>query len=401
MKHNKKVRFILSALYVFSFLTLTGCWSSHELEEVGLSVGLALDQGKESSFEKKLKEQDGLYPKRDILTLTYQFVNPLGTGSNSEGKGQQKAFINISETGDSVHQMTREFSLRSQLPVFSPHLKVIVISENLARKYRLEQLLDQFLRNNEIRPSCLLLISKGQASDTLESKDAKEIPTFRLIGISDNEYRTTRISAPVSLAKLMGKLQSDSSFLVQNVISANGEVKFSGAAVIEAKSSKLRGFLNEEELEGLTWITGKGKGGLVKTYDKETDQQIIYEVKTMKSNITPHIKGNTISFDVNIESEGRISENWTVSEKASLKTAEKAVEEEVNRLVDHVLKLMQEDYKVDVAGFGNELRIHNPKMWEKVKKDWEQTFREASIKYNVQLTITDYGSSEFSKLIPG
>ncbi|MGP7816541.1 Ger(x)C family spore germination protein [Niallia sp. 01092] len=397
MKHNKKVRFILSTLYVFSFLTLTGCWSSHELEEVGLSVGLALDQGKESSFEKKLKEQEGLYPKRDILTLTYQFVNPLGTGSNSEGKGQQKAFINISETGDSVHQMTREFSLRSQLPVFSPHLKVIVISENLARKYRLEQLLDQFLRNNEIRPSCLLVISKGQASDTLESKDAKEIPAFRLIGISDNEYRTTRILAPVTLAKLMGKLQSDSSFLVQNVISANGEVKFSGAAVIEAKSSKLRGFLNEEELEGLTWITGKGKGGLVKTYDKETDQQIIYEVKTMKSKITPHIKGNTISFDVNIESEGRISENWTVSEKTSLKTAEKAVEEEVNRLVDHVLKLMQEDYKVDVAGFGNELRIHNPKMWEKVKKDWEQTFREASIKYNVQLTITDYGSSEFSK----
>ncbi|MGM7723562.1 Ger(x)C family spore germination protein [Metabacillus sp. Hm71] len=398
---HSKVRFLLSVLFVFPFLSLTGCWSSHEIEDVGLSVGLALDQGKESSIEKELKEQDGLYPKRDILTLTYQFVNPHGAESKSDGKGQQKAYINISETGDSVHQMTREFSLRSQRPIFSQHLKVIVISENLARKYSLEQLLDQFLRDNEIRPSCLLLISKGQASVTLETNAPEEIPTFRLIGISDNEYRTTKILAPVSLAKLVGKLQSSSSFLLQNVISTNGEVKFSGAAVIEAKSKKLRGFLNEEELEGLTWITGMGKGGLVKTFDKETDQQILYEVETMKSKIIPHVKGNNISFDVKIESEGRISENWMVSEEESkstfLKNAEKAAEEKVNSLVDHVLKLMQEDYKVDVAGFGNQLRIHYPQMWEKVKKDWDQTFSKVPIKYNVQLTITDYGSTEFSK----
>jgi spore germination protein len=185
------------------------------------------------------------------------------------------------------------------------------------------------------------------------------------------------------------------------VISTNGEVKFSGAAVIEGKTKKLRGFLKEEELEGLTWITGKGKGGLVKSFDKETSQPIMYEVMSMKSKIIPHVNGKNISFDVNIESEGRLSENWVVSEKTSenkfLKNAEKAAEEEVNRLVNNVLEIMQEDYQVDVAGFGNQLRIKHPKVWEKVKKDWDQTFSEVPIKYNVKLNINEYGASGSSK----
>lgn len=399
---SNNIRFLLVSLSVLLLLSLTGCWSSNEIEEMGLSVGLALDEGKESTIEKKLKEQGGGYTKKDILTLTYQFVNPQGTESESnEGGLQQKAYINISETGDSVHQMTREFSLRSDRPMFSPHLKVIVISEDLVRKYRLEQLLDQFLRDNEIRPSCLVFISKGQARETLESRETGEIPAFRLLGIAGNEYRTTRVLPSVSLAKLEGKMQSGSSFLLQNVISTNGEVKFSGAAVIEGKTKKLRAFLNEEELEGLTWITGKGKGGLIKSFDKETNQPIMYEVKSMKSNITPHVNGNNISFNVTIESEGRISENWVVSEKTSenkfLKNAEKATEEEVTQLVKNVLKFMQEDYQVDVAGFGNRLRIKHPKVWEKVKKDWDQTFSEIPIKYNVNITITEYGASHSSK----
>ncbi len=232
-------------------------------------------------------------------------------------RSQQKPYFNISETGDSIHQMSREFSLRSDRTIFNPHLKVIVISDDLVRKYRLEQLVDQQLRDNEIRPSCLVFISKGRANETLESKESGKIPAFRLIGISDNEYRTTRILPPMPLAKSEGKMHSGSSFLLQNVISTNGEVKFSGAAVITGKTKKLLGFLNEEEMEGLTWITGKGKGGLVKNFDAATNQPIIYEVKTMKSKITSHVNGNNISFDVKIESEGRLSENWVVSGETS------------------------------------------------------------------------------------
>lgn len=401
MNIRHDLRFLL-VWPTFSLLLLTGCWSNLEIEDLGIVSGLALDKATESTIEEELKKQGGGYSKKELITSTYQIATPPSSEQASKvGGSNQKPYKNISETGDSLIQSVREISLRRDAPPIGHHLKVIVINEELVRLYSMEQLLDFPLRDNDFRPSCLVLISKGLASKTLESDDTTEIPAFRLIGIVDNEYRTSRILPPMSLAKLTSKMQSGSSFLLQNVISSRGEIKFAGAAIIEGKTKMLLGFLNEEELDGLTWLTGKGKGGLVKTFDAETKQPIIYEIESMKSKITPHVKGSNISFDVNIESEGRISENWVTSEKTPEKTfikrAEKSTEDEVYRLVNLVIKKMQEDYQVDVAGFGNQIRIKHPKLWEEVKKDWDKTFSEVQINSTVNITITDYGTSEISR----
>ncbi|MFF2287846.1 Ger(x)C family spore germination protein [Peribacillus butanolivorans] len=395
-KTYNNVRFPLVSLSFLLLFSLTGCWGSHEIEELSLGVGVAFDKGKESIIEKELNEQGEKYSKKDLITSTYQLITPqVASSTNKQAGPQQKSYVNASETGDSLHQMIRELSLRSELHYTAHHMKVIVISEDLARSYRLTRLLDQTNRDNDLRPSCLVLISKGSASNTLESKKAGEIPAFRLYGMVNNAYRTTRILPPMSLSKLEGKVHSGSSFLLQNVVSSNGEVKFAGAAIIKGKTKKMTGFLNEEELDGITWITGKGKGGLVKSFDKETGQLIVYEIVSMKSSIKPRVKGNNISFDVNIESEGRLSENWAGNpfKNEFLKKAEKTSEQEVKRLVRNVVEKMQKEYHVDVAGFGNRLRIEDPRVWKTVKKDWDQTFSEIPINYHVKLTIKDYGTS--------
>ncbi|MDM8147254.1 Ger(x)C family spore germination protein [Priestia megaterium] len=396
------VQFLLVFLSVFLLVPLTGCWSSHEIEERSLGVGVALDKGKESMIEKEFDEQGGGYARKNLITSTYQLITPqVASSTTKQGGPQQKSYVNVSETGDSAFQMLRELSLRSDTPLTSPHMKVMVIGEALARSYSLEQLVDQSLRDNDFRPSCLMFISKGRASDTLESKTAGEIPAFRLSAMVENSYRTTRILPPMPLIKLESKIQSRSSFLLQNVVSANGEIKFAGAAIIKGKTNKMIGFLNEEELDGLTWITGKGKGGLVKSFDEKTGQLIVYEIESMKSHIEPHVKGNSISFNVHIESEGRLSENWVVSgnplKNQFLKKVQKNSEKKVKHLVRNTVEKMQKEYKVDVAGFGNQLRIKRPRVWMRVKANWDQTFSEVPINYDVKLMIKDYGASGSTK----
>lgn len=391
-----KARFSLALSSVLLLLVLTGCWSGHEIEEMGFAVGVALDKGKETKVEKEIEKHGGGYQKRNLITSTYQFVKPELSGKGKGGGGQQKAYMNVSETGDSLHQSIREVALRRKRPIIFHHTKVIVVSESLARTYSLKQLLDVYIRDNEMRPSCLVLISKERASETLKSRESGEIPAFVLLGIGDNQYRSSRILPPMPLAILPGKLQSGASFLLPKVVSENGEVKFAGAAVIKGTTKKLRGFLNENELEGLTWITGKVKSGLVKSFDEKTGKPILYEVKSMESNIHPHVKGNNISFDVNIQSKGKLSENWVTSgepfENKFLKSVEKSTEQEVNRLVKRTLKKIQTDYQADVAGFGNRLKIEYPKVWKKVEKDWDKTFSKIPIKYSVKLTIEEYGT---------
>ncbi|MED3573112.1 Ger(x)C family spore germination protein [Cytobacillus praedii] len=391
------VRILWCLLILCLPLSLSGCWSSKEIEDLGLVVGVSLDLEKEGSGPWD-EGQEAEYLKGKRITITNQFVTSETTGGiTKEGKSQQKAYKNVSETGDAILPTLRNMLLKFDKRAFAEHSKVIVIGEDLARNLSMQQILDFFIREQEIRPSGLLLIAKNRASKVLETNEPNEIPAFQLVEMTKGHKRTTKIFPPMTLTKIVGKLHSESSFLLQNVIPDNGNVKFAGAAVIGGKSKKLRGFLTEKELEGLTWITGEGKGGLVKDLDEETGQPFVYEILSMKSKIKPYVKGNNISFDIKIESEGRIAEHWDFTEELQknkfLKRAENSVEKEVERLVKNVLDKIQKEYQADVSGFGNKLRIEYPRVWEKKKKDWDQTFSEVPINCEVKLTIKDYGTS--------
>lgn len=399
MKHMT-IRTLLSALLVLTLLPLTGCWSNKEIEDLGLIVGTSLDLEKQEASREESAGQAGGPPQRDRITITNQFVTAETTGKGTKtSSSQQKAYNNVSETGDAILPTLRNMVLRIEKHAFAEHSKVIIIGQDLARTLDLQKILDFFIREQEMRPSGLLLIAQNRASKTLESKKPMDIPAFKLLEMTHGHGRTTKILPPTTLTKIEGKLHSGASFLLQNVVSStNGDIKFAGAAVIEGKTRKLRGFLDEKEIEGLTWISGEGKGGLVKSVDKGTGQPIIYEILSMKSKIKPHVDGDNISFDIKIESEGRIAEHWVVSEKTMetefLKRTEKAIEEEVERLVENVLDKIQHEYRADVAGFGNKLRIKYPHVWKAAKKDWDETFSEVPIKHEVKITIKDYGTSD-------
>ncbi|MFE0559846.1 Ger(x)C family spore germination protein [Paenibacillus sp. NPDC058910] len=393
------IRILISTLLVLILLPLTGCWSNKEIEDLGLIVGTSLDLEKQEGAQEESAGQAGWHPQRDRITITNQFVTAETTGKETKSSSShQKAYINVTETGDAILPTLRNMILRIDKRAFAEHSKVIIIGEDLARTLDLQRILDFYNREQEMRPSALLLIAQNGASKTLESKKPMDIPAFRLVEMTHGHGRTTKILPPTTLTKIEGKLHSGASFLLQNVVSQNGETKFRGAAVIEGKTRKLRGFLNEKEIQGITLITGKGKGGLVKTFDKKTGEPLIYEVLSMKSKIEPHVDGNNISFDLKIESEGRIAEHWVVSEKtietSFLKRVEKTIEEDVERLVETVLDKIQHEYRTDVAGFGNKLRIKYPHVWKAAKKDWDQTFSEVPIKCEVKITVKDYGTAD-------
>lgn len=71
------------------------------------------------------EDEEGGYPKRNLITATYQIVS---SQAQSKGNGQQKRYINVSETGDSIHQIVREFSLKRESTMFSPHLKILLLA---------------------------------------------------------------------------------------------------------------------------------------------------------------------------------------------------------------------------------------------------------------------------------
>jgi spore germination protein len=382
-----KFRRLLSvAIKTFVIMNMAGCWSSNEIDKQSVYVGMSLDTS----------EQRETGRRQIASTLQILTPNAGGTGARNQSRSNAKPYLNIEETGDSLFEMIRNVSIKTDRPPIGHHLKVIVIGGDLAREQSLESLLDFFFRDNDIRPSTLVFMSKGTASDVFKSNKADEIPAFLMEGIADNRYRTSKILPRVSLGKLKGAMRSDSSFLLQNVAFEDGEMKFSCGSVIQGQTKKLVGFLNEDELRGVVWISGEGKGGLIKSYDPETHRQVTYEIKSMKSKIRSTVDGKDISFRVDIESEGRLIESWVssqdVSKKEFLDRQRDSFREVVKKLVERSLQKTQKKFGTDIAGFGERLRIEHPRLWEQVKENWDQTFKEVPVQFRVRLKIEDYGS---------
>lgn len=379
-------------------ILLSGCWSSFPIEELNMEVGVALDAAEETESEKDFEEKGGSYPKRRKFSCTYQFIIPQGSGGGSQkNTPSSKNYYNMTETGDSVFETVRELALRTRRPPIGHHLKTIVIGEKLARSANLSELIEFYSRDNDIRPSVLLYLSKGRAREVFENALPGQTPAFVLEGIFENRERTTRIWKPMTMAKVIGPLHGKNSFLLQNVIADDKETKLAGAGAIKGETGKLVGFLNEAELEGVVWLTGQGHGGVLKTYDPKNDKLITYEIKSMKSKIKANVKGEDISFHVKIKSTGRygevFSEDAVRLDEAIVKYDEETLQKHVINMLQTTVKKLQEDLHVDVAEFGSNLRIQHPKIWQKMKDNWDERFSHIPVTYEVDLSIEGYGAS--------
>ncbi|MEK4491200.1 Ger(x)C family spore germination protein [Paenibacillus sp. FSL L8-0493] len=394
MFRHQTIRLLLAFMIL---LTQPACWSSKEIEDLSVYTGLALDKGEPKTVEREFEELGGSYLKHNKLTATVQIVpeNVIGN-SGKEGETPKTHFHNISESGDSLLEVFRQISIRKNRPIIGHHLKVVVISEKLIQEEKIRRLMDFLLRDNDIRPSCLIFLSQGRASDTLNTT-AEEVPSFRLEDMVHNHFRTSKVMKGITLSDLDALMYSKQSFVLQNVIEANGEVEFSGAGIIKGDTGHWIGNLNQQDVESIAWIKGDVKGGSIKTYN-QSNEAITYEIKSVKSKITlKETEDKKFSFHVAIESDGRLIENWDDNEHSSdsayFKELEKLFEERLTEKINSLIHKMKSTYKVDVAGFGEWFSIKRPQAWKQNKDHWDEKFIAMPLTFDVKLKITDFGST--------
>ncbi|SFE58751.1 spore germination protein [Paenibacillus catalpae] len=383
-------------LYLLLPFVLTGCWSSKEIEDLGMYTGMAIDIGQPAPVEKEFEMKGAEYSKHNKVMTTIQIV-PMKTvrTKDKSNTGTNKPYLNVSGSGDSILEIFRQFSVRLDQPIIGHHLKVIVISSKLLRKQTIEQVTDFVLRDNDIRPSTKVYISQGEAKETLESSERNEVPSFHIAGMYRNQMRTSKVLDSVTLSKLDALMKTKKSFVLQNLVSGGGEIEFSGAGIIKGSSGHWIGNLNQEDAECLAWMTNNGKAGTIKAYDWD-NQPLAYEIKSMKSKITPFVNEGKISFKVNLAVEGRLIETWNKNNIPSTNYyAEKTsqiVEEKLTQMIQRLMKKLQSTYKVDVAGFGQRLAIVYPSVWKQVKEDWDETFSRSEVNFTYDIKLTDFGS---------
>lgn len=353
---------------------LTGCWDSKNIEELSLVVGVGIDKGK----------------KKDEIMLTQQILVPPGN-SVQENQAQLK-FKNVTVSAKTLHEAIRD-SLLITNTVLTNHQRIMLINEDVLRKIPMEAIINQSIRDNNTRRSCLVLLTKRPTKEILGRSDDGEIPSNVIYELKDNDNRTNKILPPLTLGKASSSLQSDGSFAIQAVDIRRGKLKWEGAGVIN--NSKLVGVMNDEDIAALNWLNGKVKGGIIEA-EQHGEPLSVEIINRTRRKITTELDGDHLTINIKVGYTGRLSEDWYGKEnsfdEAYIKEIERIAEDEVKKDVEKIVYKLQKEYKTGVAGLYRYVENQHPKFWEKNKQKWDEIFSKADINYEVDLRIVDFGS---------
>lgn len=128
-------------LCCFLLLPLAGCWNAKELDELSIASMIAIDK------------------TDDTYEITAQIINP---AQNVEEERTDRAPVATHRvTGASVFEGLRGLTTDIPRKLYLAHIRVIVISEKIAKE-DFAEVLDFFFRDHQVRTDFFVVISRDQ-----------------------------------------------------------------------------------------------------------------------------------------------------------------------------------------------------------------------------------------------
>lgn len=373
-------------------LMLSGCWDRRELNDLSIAVGLGLDK------------------RGDLIEITAQIVNP-GEVASRQGISAYRAPVSsFSTTGLSTFEAIRKMTMVAPRQIFTSHLRVMVIGEDMARS-GLKKVIDGISRDREFRTDFYLIVAKGlTAKRVLETMTSIEkIPANKLFVSLDAAEKTWAPAVKMQLDRFLSDLikPAKSTVMTGIVIEGNPEagksienvenidqpakLKYAGIAIF--KNDKLVDWLNEEESKGYSYIMGhvNNSAGHVNC---PNDGKVALEVIRSKS----RIKGKIVDGEPRINVELFVEENvgevqcaLDLTKQENLKRIEELGEEKLTRILESAIEKAKKN-KADIFGFGEAIEDANPAQWTRLQKDWDERFARLNVSVSVRVKLRRLGT---------
>lgn len=377
-----KNKIILIIMLILVSINITGCWDYVELNQREVITAIGIDRGEEPG----------------TIVVTFQSIIPHRISTPLKPSTSETATHVVSVTGKSFSDaLVRYKQITSKNPYFQ-HSRVYIVGEEAARDGVIS-FMNPILRSIEYRTRGWFLVSKGKASDILERQvDVSKISADYILDLmnSSNYMATVPVETAHEFIKdISVKTTSPVTAKIEAVKSENNhfDIGYSGSAVF--KKDKLIGWLDMNETKGLLWITGKFKRGIIVAgYAKTTNGILTQKVIKAKTKIIPKIVNGKTTIIIDIYEEGLIGENDSNIEMNSMeaiKSFENQFEIEIKKQVEACLKRVQQEYKTDIFGFGEEIHKKLPRQWKKVRDNWEEIYPDVDIEVNAKVKLRATG----------
>lgn len=379
-----KNKLLMILVVCIVFLPITSCSEIVELDDLAIFSGVAFDKGTEKKYD-----------------ATIQVILHRQLKVQSQG-GSGNVTTNVLVSGDSIIDVSRNFTLIAGRKGFWSHAQVFIIGEELA-KSGISDLIDIFERDHEIRKRTYLLVAKGNASDILSAQTA-QLETIQAFNISDMIEKYTRngkvIPVNVNRYGITTSPNNDSAFITgirvmpEDKESSNNSnrIQLDGTAIL--KKDQLVGWFDDIETRGLLWILGELKRCIIGIKYPSKDDSVAIEISNSNSKIIPVIQNETVrKIIIEVKCTGNIAQsnsNVKLMEEGTFEEIGEKVKAQIEKEMMQSIKKAQE-FNTDVFGFNEIVNNEYPKVFKELKEHWDEVFSALEVELIIEVNISGTG----------
>jgi spore germination protein KC len=390
----KAKRVMIYLLLLGITISLTGCWNSRELRNLAFVLAMGIDRS----------------PQTNEYNVSFQVVIPgsVATGLTGGG-GTTTPVVIYTGKGKTLFGAIRNASKKVPRQLFFAHLQLVVIGEKLA-KHGIQDLFDFFERSKEPRLTTMVLVARGsEAKSIISTLTALEkIPANSITGKVKMSSILLSENYRIEIYEVLRGLVSEGEPLINgvkltgdpdkgkdksNVEKTNPEAQVIIQGMTIFKNGKLKGWLDDDEARGTTWILNKMNSTIVELDCKEEKNSIAVEIIRSSTKLHVEIKNGKPIFHIHVKEEGNLNEVQCpidLSDVSVLSDLENKWEIRTKKEVMSAVKAAKKE-KSDFLGFGDAVDRANPKLWEKIKNDWGEKFATSKVDVKVDAYIRRSG----------
>ncbi|QXW82547.1 Ger(x)C family spore germination protein [Bacillus sp. LJBS17] len=361
-------------------ILLTGCWDRTEINDIAFVVSSAID---------KKKDQHRVAMQ---IPLVGQLGGQTGGGGGTAGS---KTWYVDSASGTTIREANNKLQTSLSRTINTSHRRTVIIGEDMARD-GVAPVFDILTRNPQNRLTALILVSRGEARDILNTDVQLEQFPAEMI----RELAIIATSRPVFLSRFMSDLVEIGSDPYAPVISASktkpggkgkSNLKIDGLAIF--KKDRLMDIFKDEHMTAALMLLNQARQPeFIVDLPNQMGQA---SIQLQKSNAYFHAaeKNGKLSMTIEIRAKGIIMENQSTYETRETdqyyiiqKALNRTIKKDVISTVHRLQKL-----KADPAGFQDRTIRSTATTKNLLKKEWEEVYKDMEVHVVPIVTIEQGG----------
>lgn len=326
------------------------------------------------------------------IPLVGQLGGQTGGGGGTAGS---KTWYVDSASGTTIREANNKLQTSLSRTINTSHRRTVIIGEDMARD-GVAPVFDILTRNPQNRLTALILVSRGEARDILNTDVQLEQFPAEMI----RELAIIATSRPVFLSRFMSDLVEIGSDPYAPVISASktkpggkgkSNLKIDGLAIF--KKDRLMDIFKDEHMTAALMLLNQARQPeFIVDLPNQMGQA---SIQLQKSNASFHAaeKNGKLSMTIEIRAKGIIMENQSTYETRETdqyyiiqKALNRTIKKDVISTVHRLQKL-----KADPAGFQDRTIRSTATTKNLLKKEWEEVYKDMEVHVVPIVTIEQGG----------